>query len=365
MNSRDRREREKKPKGSAASCLTPWQLEQYGLDGMLEEERHAIEVHLLSCPLCYQALAGLEKNPGARPSLSSINPEFLKEHFGWQYPQIQVNALATTTRPRRPIWTRLVPPGKTRGERPPGIPAVWTFLLVLGAGMGFYLYAGRPSWEEMRAYFYEGAPAGHEAREKQEVTANPGAPSSLAPETSPGSETEMSSAGLSAGADPGPRAPAPAKLPFVFPLGEDTTKPGSGAVTPEDSLPALRIPVPAGGDLPEGPRPASPRTPAKPDGEKKAPPPKREEKPSVSSEPPAISSSAPPAKEEKEEEKAALWQQARDYMDQGKDSQAKALLEPLLESRGRERRQARRWIREIERKEEEERQRDAEVQQEP
>src|SRR5690606_20367265 len=45
-----------------------------------------------------------------------------------------------------------------------------------------------------------------------------------------------------------------------------------------------------------------------------------------------------------------LFSQARAWMDQGKDNQAKRLLEPLLESRGREKRQARRWIREIDRR---------------
>jgi len=44
---------------------------------------------------------------------------------------------------------------------------------------------------------------------------------------------------------------------------------------------------------------------------------------------------------------------AQQWIDQGKDSQAKALLEPLLESRGRERRQARRLMRDLEQRQKE------------
>src|SRR5690606_29797451 len=167
------RQSKSKQGGTAAACLSPRQMQAYLGPQMLAEERHAIEVHLISCPLCNHALAGLKNHPEALQHLNQLNRHFLKEHFGLQHPQIQMSALASAApRPRR-RWARL----RKRAQREMeggGSTGFWVTMLVMGAAIAAYFYAGRPSWEDIRAKLYQNVPPG-EIHAPQDP--DPGSPS--------------------------------------------------------------------------------------------------------------------------------------------------------------------------------------------
>ncbi len=307
---------------------------------MLDEERHAIEVHLLSCSLCYQALLGLETNPQARASLSALNSGFLKEHFGLQYPEVQVSALATSTRARRPRWTRGVIRAKG-GEEVFRMPASWVMLLAMGAGLGIYLYAGRPSWGDMKSYLYHADPL--PSSDPQE---GPGPSQQALSVFVPGADSSRGDSWA-----PPPPSPSatriglrkdehPGAMDFM-----DPTIPGQDSLDAADSLPSLGI------KLPPGPGPQSldglPETklevPAGRPLPKKVPNPEPE--PRREADPSA------PARQADGDSAASPLDSVRQLIDEGNYRQARELLEPMRESRGREKRQAKRWIREIDQKE--------------
>ncbi len=67
-----------------SACLTAKQLKSYVSDNMVHEEAHAVEVHLLSCPFCADAVEGLTNNKSEKAftALQELPKEFMKKHLG-------------------------------------------------------------------------------------------------------------------------------------------------------------------------------------------------------------------------------------------------------------------------------------------
>lgn len=96
-------------------CLSRRQMRDYLSGSMEREEQHAVELHLISCPLCGMAMDGFETNsPEAVAGLNELNSRFLKAHFDTLVPQIHLNSMAPasampSTRAQRqsqrqPVW---------------------------------------------------------------------------------------------------------------------------------------------------------------------------------------------------------------------------------------------------------------------
>lgn len=64
-------------------CLTKRQMKDYVSGAMTNEEAHALEVHLNSCPFCSEAIEGMLSLEPAEAStvLNDLNANFLKEHL--------------------------------------------------------------------------------------------------------------------------------------------------------------------------------------------------------------------------------------------------------------------------------------------
>lgn len=67
-----------------SACLTPKQIKGYVSGKMVHEEAHAVEVHLLSCPFCRDAIDGLreQKDAGAINAMEKLDAGFIASHFG-------------------------------------------------------------------------------------------------------------------------------------------------------------------------------------------------------------------------------------------------------------------------------------------
>lgn len=67
-----------------SACLTPRQMKGYISGKMVHEEAHAVEVHLLSCPFCADAIEGLTagKDNGGLAAMEKLDAGFIAQHFG-------------------------------------------------------------------------------------------------------------------------------------------------------------------------------------------------------------------------------------------------------------------------------------------
>jgi|GEM_PF-1024679 len=67
-----------------SACLSPRQLKGYASGKMVHEECHAVEVHLLSCPFCSEAVEGLKaaNSPAAIAAMEKLDDSFIAKHFG-------------------------------------------------------------------------------------------------------------------------------------------------------------------------------------------------------------------------------------------------------------------------------------------
>jgi hypothetical protein len=78
-----------------SACLSRRQVRDYLAGAMEQEEQHAVELHLIACPLCGLAMEGFESRPAdAAVSLAGLNAGFLKEHFDKLVPQIHLNSMS-------------------------------------------------------------------------------------------------------------------------------------------------------------------------------------------------------------------------------------------------------------------------------
>jgi FimV-like protein len=78
-----------------SSCLNRRQMKDYVNGIMTNEESHAVEVHLNSCPFCNEAIEGLfeQKEGYAVENLVALDGDFLKDHLSLHNPQIHLNSL--------------------------------------------------------------------------------------------------------------------------------------------------------------------------------------------------------------------------------------------------------------------------------
>lgn len=83
----------------ASTCLTKRQMKDYVTGIMTNEEAHAVEVHLSSCPMCNDAVEGMfaVEEGNAVTVMNELNADFLKDHFGLSNPQIHLNSLSPAT----------------------------------------------------------------------------------------------------------------------------------------------------------------------------------------------------------------------------------------------------------------------------
>lgn len=67
-----------------SACLSPRQLKGYATGKMVHEECHAVEVHLLSCPFCSDALEGVIalKDAGAIAGMEKLDDSFIAKQLG-------------------------------------------------------------------------------------------------------------------------------------------------------------------------------------------------------------------------------------------------------------------------------------------
>jgi FimV-like protein len=80
-----------------STCLTKKQMRSYVIGSMTNEEAHAVEVHLNSCPMCSDAIDGLfAQEEGGLAGLAEVNSDFLKDHFGKANPHIHLNSITAT-----------------------------------------------------------------------------------------------------------------------------------------------------------------------------------------------------------------------------------------------------------------------------
>jgi FimV-like protein len=91
-------------------CLTKRQMKDYVSGVMTNEEAHAVELHLNSCPFCSDAIEGMLSidKDDALHALHEINGNFLLEHLGNTQPQKQqpYHTITDTTPAKRsiPLW---------------------------------------------------------------------------------------------------------------------------------------------------------------------------------------------------------------------------------------------------------------------
>lgn len=79
-----------------SACLTPKQIKGYATGKMVHEEAHAVEVHLLSCPFCSDALEGVtEHKDRAVANLEKIDASFIAKHFGVAKEEIKISSKTT------------------------------------------------------------------------------------------------------------------------------------------------------------------------------------------------------------------------------------------------------------------------------
>lgn len=78
-----------------STCLNRRQMKDYVSGIMTNEESHAVEVHLNTCPFCNDAVEGLfeQQEGNAVEMLAELDSDFLKDHFSLTNPQIHLNSL--------------------------------------------------------------------------------------------------------------------------------------------------------------------------------------------------------------------------------------------------------------------------------
>ncbi|MBW7913945.1 MAG: hypothetical protein H3C54_09685 [Taibaiella sp.] len=75
-----------------STCLTARQVKGYVTGKMVHEEAHAVEVHLLSCPFCSDAVEAMteHKSRGAVAVMEKLDAGFIAKHFGVTTQEITV-----------------------------------------------------------------------------------------------------------------------------------------------------------------------------------------------------------------------------------------------------------------------------------
>jgi len=209
-----------------STCLTKRQLKDYVTGIMGDEECHAAEVHLNSCPFCSDAVDGMMMHKDeAAQLLADLNPDFLKEHFAQNMPQVHLNSIAV------PVDQHMTGKKKKNNTRP-----LWRTASVAAAVlfcMGLVWYYGYQKEAFRNDKIAQDLPAN-----KNAVSAEPDKEMivSTTPETPVASRTQDVAATKTATDEPLTVTAAPEKK-------EDADKPAAAdvAATPEAKKPAAAL----------------------------------------------------------------------------------------------------------------------------
>lgn len=92
------------------ACLTPRQMKGYISGKMVHEEAHAVEVHLLSCPFCREAIEGLEeqKGNGSLTAIEKPDTAFIAKHFGVSSKELNLGNTTGAVPPKAGRFTTYV-----------------------------------------------------------------------------------------------------------------------------------------------------------------------------------------------------------------------------------------------------------------
>lgn len=161
-----------------SSCLTQRQLKGYVSGKMVHEEAHAVEAHLLSCPLCNDAVEGMMagKADSAIAGMEKLNADFLAQHLGIPVKEIK----AATPPPPATKQKAFNPPtggGPQRSSR-----AVWKPMAAAAA----FLAIVAVMWLMRDTIF----PQGQEQKLAQEIVVEEPKASSRPMEVLPTTDTE-------------------------------------------------------------------------------------------------------------------------------------------------------------------------------
>jgi FimV-like protein len=108
---------------------------------MTNEECHAVEVHLNSCAFCNEAIEGLfeQLEGNAAEVASTLNTDFLKDHFSIHQPQVHLNSMA----PAQPVVMPVQPKRRKLKAQPLWRPSSIAAAVLLGFGLLWYIKFGQ------------------------------------------------------------------------------------------------------------------------------------------------------------------------------------------------------------------------------
>lgn len=127
-------------------CLTRRQMKDYVNGTMTNEESHAVELHLNSCPFCDEAIEGLfeQKEGNAVEVLAELDTEFLKDHFSLHHPHIHLNSLTSS----QPAVATAHYPHKRKNTQPFWRNISIAAALLLGVSIFWYMKEGSPTAQQ-------------------------------------------------------------------------------------------------------------------------------------------------------------------------------------------------------------------------
>lgn len=321
-----------------SACLTRRQIREYVENNMTNEECHAVEMHLNSCPLCSDAVDGVhrQKGSGSIAAMESLDMGFLKERFAVSHPEVHLNSLA----PAQTVT--YVAPKRRRGKlkaRPFRHTSAVALLLVLVIGILWY--------KENKSGVNHAVATTVAEEPAQGIIAN----ESPTPPQLEESQADRKADEVQAMPDNSQRPPtlvttAGSKEEIRTPNEEEKMTTINAVYTPNNTQPAIiktnakAAPVAAVTSVS--------KTESKPEKEQENTDIKTKSNTSKSGN---IKSSKPEvdvAGSDKEQRQATL-QTAKSYLNTGNKSEAIKLLEQLADQRGREKREAKRMLRSIKR----------------
>lgn len=337
-----------------SACLTHRQMREYVNDNMTNEECHAVEMHLNSCPLCSDAIDGVQaqKRSGSIQAIETLDMEFLKERFAVSHPEVHLNSLA----PAQTVT--YVAPKRRRGKlkaRPFRHTSAVALLLVFVIGILWY--------KENKTGIHHAVTNAGETQEQEAVVVSEAGTNDIKEETTPASfasdkENNKSQPASDNGQRPqtliitADNKPVATKEPETGKLEVTPAKAAYSEYSPKPAVVKTSITAPvvnttvkktesiSDGSNKTAESIASSKATNKPEKAEVAKNRKSEERAA-----PGIAF-IPEAGNDKERRQATLVT-AKSYLNSGKKSEAVKLLEQLAGERGREKREAKRMLRDM------------------
>lgn len=149
-----------------SSCLTPKQLKGYVSGNMVHEESHAVEVHLLSCPLCSEAVEALQAEArGGIDMLSGIDSSFLDQNDAYK----NLEDTTTPVAKSKPIAKPNIKVSKKNTESLGGAKANTPVIriLTIAASLILLLFCGYWIWSNNNTTTTNDAPIAQAVPEKE------------------------------------------------------------------------------------------------------------------------------------------------------------------------------------------------------